>query len=581
MDRYTNIHHPEYVPGTFNIYSSQSLENGVIYESSLRKTDSGVVLIPQPSESPNDPLNWTRWRKLVHFGLMAFITAFTAATSNDAGAAQDSLNELYDISYNSMNTGAGVLFLGIGWGTLFLAPFANLYGRKITYIICTVLGLCGAIWFACATQTRDTIWSQLFVGISESCAEAQVQLSLSDIFYQHQLGSVLTVYILATSVGTFLGPLIAGYIAALTSFRWVGWTAAIISGALLIFIIFGCEETYFDRNKYLTPTSRRDPNRSGNDKSRGASPVAEKSSNSSDSRMHNDIKPTASQKVEKIGDVEQSINASFEDFKLIEGSEEKLKPYCQRVAIITKATNLRGWGFKQYYQYLALNMRMFLFPPVWLSGFFWGIQDVFLTFYLTTEDTVYYDAPWNYSDYGVAIMNVPTLIGAVIGCIYAGVLSDYFVLWMARRNNGILEAEYRLFFSFATAIIGPAGLLMFGIGTARALPWQVIYVGLGFIGFNWGCSGDIAMAYLMDCYPDMVLEGMVCTAIINNTTSCIFTFLCSDWLDASGTENTYIALAVINFGIALFAVPLYTWGKKIRMATKKWYVASIAVRDGV
>ncbi|SCU79313.1 LAFA_0B02212g1_1 [Lachancea sp. 'fantastica'] len=578
MDRYTNIHHPDYVPGTFNIYSSQSLENGVIYESTLRKTDAGVVLIPQPSESPNDPLNWTRWRKMLHFGLMAFITAFTAATSNDAGAAQDSLNEIYGISYNSMNTGAGVLFLGIGWATLFLAPLANLYGRKITYIICTVLGLSGAIWFACASKTRDTIWSQLFVGISESCAEAQVQLSLSDIFYQHQLGSVLTVYILATSVGTFLGPLVAGYIAGMTSFRWVGWSAAIISGALLIFIVFGCEETYFDRNKYLTPTSKRASGRSSNEK-QNLIAALEKSDDQKGTRK--DIEPTTSQKVEKSNDVVQSIEASFEDFKLIEGSEEKMKPYHRRISLITKATNLRGFGVKQYFQYLALNMRMFLFPPVWLSGFFWGIQDVFLTFYLTTEDTAYYDPPWNYSDYGVAIMNVPTLIGAVIGCIYAGVVSDHFVLWMARRNDGILEAEYRLLFSFATAIIGPAGLLMFGIGTARELPWQVIYVGLGFIGFSWGCSGDIAMAYLMDCYPDMVLEGMVCTAIINNTISCIFTFVCSDWLDASGTENTYIALAVINFGIALFAVPVYIWGKKIRTVTKRWYVGSISVRDGV
>lgn len=89
------------------------------------------------------------------------------------------------------------------------------------------------------------------------------------------------------------------------------------------------------------------------------------------------------------------------------------------------------------------------------------------------------------------------------------------------------------------------------------------------------------MAYLMDCYPDMVLEGMVCTAIINNTISCIFTFTCSDWLAASGTENTYIALAVINFGITAFALPMYYYGKRIRLWTKRWYLQSVNLRDGV
>ena len=37
----------------------------------------------------------------------------------------------------------------------------------------------------------------------------------------------------------------------------------------------------------------------------------------------------------------------------------------------------------------------------------------------------------------------------------------------------------------------------------------VPYVGLGFIGFGWGVAGDLALTYLGDCYPDMILEGMV------------------------------------------------------------------------
>lgn len=596
MDKYTNREHPEYIPGTFNIYSSTNLENGIIYGARLKKDNNGVILIPQPSDSPNDPLNWSRFRKLAHFALMSFITAFTAATSNDAGAAQDSLNEIYGITYDSMNTGAGVLFLGIGWATLFLAPFSNLYGRKITYVVCITLGLLGAMWFALAKRTSDTIWSQLFVGISESCAEAQVQLSLSDIYFQHQLGSVLTVYILATSIGTFLGPLIAGYIASLTTFRWVGWCAVIISGALLLFILFGCEETYFDRKRYVTPLTSQKSLRNFEDGTTLQDSDnhlyfdSEKSTKAADFDFCPDGTNLVSrEKAEnKVTDSTVQVHdndepkASFTVKQdLIDGSKENLKPYHKRISIVTKATNLRGWGFRQYFKYLGINLRMFLFPPVWLSGLFWGIQDVFLSFYLTTEDTLFYDEPWNYSDYGVAIMNVPTLIGAVVGCIYAGTVSDYFVLWMARKNNGILEAEYRLYFSFASAIIGPAGLLMFGIGSARALPWQVIYVGLGFIGFSWGCSGDIAMGYLMDCYPDMVLEGMVCTAIINNTTSCIFTFVCSYWIEASGTENTYIALAVINFGIASLAVPMFIYGKRIRLWTKKWYNHSVKLRDGL
>nr|QFR37116.1 MFS transporter [Cyberlindnera americana] len=565
MDQYTNKYHPDFVPGTTNIYSSSNLENGVLYKNQLKK-DGDVILIPQPSDSPNDPLNWGKWRKFAHFAVMAFVTAFTAATSNDAGSTQDSLNEMYDISYDAMNTGAGVLFLGIGYGTLFLAPFSYLYGRKLPYLISIGLGLIGAIWFGYSKRTSDTIWSQLFVGISESCAEAAVQLSLTDIYYQHQLGSVLTVYILSTSVGTYLSPLIGNFMSTNIGFRWVGWSGAIISGALMLVLIFFTEETNFERQRYITPLSSK---QSIEGVDNGTTLVSNNQTESGDE------KSISSKNDGTNVQVKQHVKQ-----ELIDGSEEPMKSYWQRIALITPASNLKGTGFKQYWKHILINLKMFTFPGIILSGLFWGFQNAFLSFYLTSEDTFFYDPPYNYSNTGVALMNIPCLIGSVIGCIYAGILSDYFTLWMARRNNGVVEAEFRLYFAFLTAIFGSAGLLMFGIGADKMLPWPVMYVGLGFIGFAYGSGGDIALSYSMEG-SELVLESMVCVAVINNTISCIFTFTCSLWLDASGTSNVYIALAVINFAVMSLAIPMIIWGKKARKWTKKWYLEFLEVRDGI
>ncbi|ODV74055.1 Hol1p [Cyberlindnera jadinii NRRL Y-1542] len=498
---------------------------------------------------------------------MAFVTAFTAATSNDAGSTQDNLNEMYGISYDAMNTGAGVLFLGIGYGTLFLAPFSYLYGRKLPYLISITLGLIGAIWFGFSKDTSDTIWSQLFVGISESCAEAAVQLSLTDIYYQHQLGTVLTVYILATSVGTYLSPLIGNFIANRVSFRWVGWIGAIISGVLLLVLSFATDETSFERQRYITPLNYSEDIEGFGE---CVSNVQSDLDKGSDCEKKDTIRLRLINPKQKF-----SISDG-----LIDGSKEPKKTYWQRVALITPASNLKGSGFKQYWRYILINLKMFCFPGILLSGLFWGMQNAFLSFYLTTEDTFFYDAPYNYSNVGVALMNLPCLLGSIIGCIYAGWLSDYFTLWMARRNKGVVEAEFRLYFSFLTAIFGTAGLLMFGIGAARMLSKPVMYVGLGFIGFAYGSGGDIALSYSMEG-SELVLESMVCVAVINNTISCIFTFTCSLWLDASGTENVYIALGVINFGVMMLAIPMIIWGKKARKWTKPKYLKFLEIRDGI
>ncbi|GMF01791.1 unnamed protein product [[Candida] boidinii] len=285
MEKYTDRYHPEFIPGTYSIYSSALLQqqlkernedtirllenyynsknykykNGSSSEYKFEKLNSslptiksryGVILLPQPTDSQNDPYNWSVKRKSLHFIIIIAYTAYTAAVTNSASAAQDSLNELYGISYNAMNTGAGVLFVAIGLGAWLLAPAASLYGRRLPYLISMILALIGNIWFARSRNTADTIWSQLFVGACESCAEAHALLSLSSIFFRHQMGAVITVYILATSIGTYLGPLIAGYITNNLNYSWVGWWGTIIGGGLFIVFLLFFEETKFDYNLY-------------------------------------------------------------------------------------------------------------------------------------------------------------------------------------------------------------------------------------------------------------------------------------------------------------------------------------------
>jgi len=177
-------------------------------------------------------------------------------------------------------------------------------------------------------------------------------------------------------------------------------------------------------------------------------------------------------------------------------------------------------------------------------------------------------------------MNVPCLIGAVIGCIYGGWFSDYFVRWMAKRNGGIAEAEHRLWLMFPAAIISPAGLMLFGIGSDKGWSWPWPYVGLGFIGFGWGCAGDLSMAYLMDAYPEMVLEGMVGVAVVNNTIGCIFTFTAGDWLAAQSLTKVFVEIGVLSFIFIMTTIPMMYWGKAARRLTATRYRNFLHIRDG-
>ncbi|KAK1998317.1 major facilitator superfamily transporter [Colletotrichum falcatum] len=544
------------VPGTRRLYDEHG--KSLPGDASLLK-HGDVVLVPQPTASPDDPLCWSRPRKVWHSFLVLYVVGLTAATSNNAGSGSDGVNEEYGISYDVFNTGAGVLFIAIGYWTLLSSPLVHLYGRRLGYLISMIVNIAGLVWYARISNVAGVVWSQLFVGAAESVGEATVQLSLLDIWFEHQTGTVFGLYTFATAIGTYLGPLVGAHVASSLGWRWIGYLGVIICGVSLVLLFFGLEETAFNRDRYL-------PN---NGESYGV-PLQEKTSiNALDGKsVDMDRTPAAA-----------AVVAATPRLDAVGMDIPRRKTYWERIRVITPAHNLRGTGFKQYAFRLWHTLRVFTFPAVWYAGLQWGLQNICLTFYLTVQEDSWEGPPWNYSGAQVGNMNLPTLIGSLVGCVYGGYGSDRFMMWMTKRNSGIMEAEFRLYLMALCTVVFPAGMWIFGIGSARGWDWPLPYVGLGFIGFGYGCAGDLSLSYLADSFPDMVLEGMVGVAVINNTLAMLFTFIASYWVD-SGMENCFIALGVLSLFIMGLSLPMVVFGKRTRRWAKDRYMVFVDIRDG-
>jgi hypothetical protein len=83
----------------------------------------------------------------------------------------------------------------------------------------------------------------------------------------------------------------------------------------------------------------------------------------------------------------------------------------------------------------------------------------------------------------------------------------------------------------------------------------------------------------MDTYKDMILECLVAANFINNIFGCVFTFVCSPWLNGSGIEKTYIALAVITLGVMYAAGIFIKYGKLWRKRSHVLYVELLEARQ--
>ncbi|VVT54654.1 uncharacterized protein SAPINGB_P004184 [Magnusiomyces paraingens] len=645
----------EEVPGT--LYYIAETECTTLPDGSdmALKRRGDVVLSPQPSDSPNDPLNWSFARKAWHLAIIMMFTGFTAAISNITAGAQELMNaEIGEYMGDIMTYANGILFVGIGLMTYLLSPSAFLYGRRMAYLICITLGIAGSVLFGKLSGSVDAFWSQLLVGAAMGAAEAQVQLSVTDIFFLHQQGLAVSLYVLTTALGTYLGPLIAGFIVDgsdaeqerlgkspialrryVSGWRWIGWWAMAVALALFLLMTLCLEETYFDRKKYYNRAAKLFPSEGNSDVTLVEDKTNTKCTTKSvrNSLEDSDLMPAVLEEGSNIprSNTSDSIVSQTPVVRTgLMGADEPPNKYFTRIAPITPASNLLGFGFQQYIRRLFLTLRVLLFPPVIYAGIQWGAQNSWLSFYLNTMADVWSQPPYNYSSGQIGLMNLPCIIGALLGCSYGGILSDKFVNYVRRKNIAkiekmerriqemgglhqdrtgssgsilsaaldrfrnkrvqrfmenrrrrvILEPETRLWMLVPTAIISPLGMFLFGIGTVRHWPWTVSYMGLLFIGFGWGCAGDLSMSYLMDAYPQMVLEGMVGVSLVNNGIAAIFTFFCQKWVDNEGNYKTYLALGSLNLFFFLLTFPMIIKGKWCRKMTSKMYKDFIKIRDG-
>ena len=123
---------------------------GLPEDAVLKKDATGRVLIPQPSDDPNDPLNWSVWKKrsiLIMLAVASFTCDYSAATGASALLAQA---EQWHISPNIVNHAtAGNTFM-LGAGGLFVVWLSAYFGRLPVLFWWTIIAAATAVWSAAA-----------------------------------------------------------------------------------------------------------------------------------------------------------------------------------------------------------------------------------------------------------------------------------------------------------------------------------------------------------------------------------------------------------------------------------------------
>lgn len=117
------------------------------------------------------------------------------------------------------------------------------------------------------------------------------------------------------------------------------------------------------------------------------------------------------------------------------------KTYWQRLAITTPSEGSFSTFARHSYQPLFI---LFTIPAVGYMSLVYGVMLAWSTVMTTTLSQYLFLPPYNFTAAQVGLMSLPPFIGTTIGSIIAGPLSDWHILYLARRNKGVYEPEMRL-----------------------------------------------------------------------------------------------------------------------------------------
>ncbi|KAK8098512.1 MFS-type transporter [Apiospora kogelbergensis] len=161
--------HLEHVPGTspLSTLGRVDLEVSAGVDSNLLKHDpSGkTVLVPQPSESPNDPYNWPRWKKEL-FTVAIACRACTAVgpllTSAFVPLAQE-----FDVPLERFTLGCnGAMIAAISGGSLICNTLAVKFGKRPIYLLTSIGLFATNFWAAEAKSFGSLVAARTLGGFS-------------------------------------------------------------------------------------------------------------------------------------------------------------------------------------------------------------------------------------------------------------------------------------------------------------------------------------------------------------------------------------------------------------------------------
>lgn len=526
--------HLPHVPGTL-ILSEEDTEGLTAGLRHGKGRNAHVVLAPQPSEDPNDPLNWSGMKKLYIIVILGFGTCLCAATIGPLlNAGLFTIATDFKVPIGNITLISGYQLLVAGASGPFISAFSRKYGKRPCFLFSSVMGLLGTIVGSSTNTYNGLVAARVIQGFAISAYESLIISAIGDLYFVHQRGLYTSaIQFLLGGISNF-SSVITGLVTANLGWKYLFHLLIAFIGFQLILLFLFCPETAYNRDH------RYDIDELATEDLKGLSAVE---------RRHQE-------RLEKQRDGNGAPLDKVDTFASTVRTVPEPKTFWQETAIFTGTysdENLLQLVIAPF----AVCTNIAVFWVVIVSGTITATY-VAQAYVLAQIFTL---PPYNLNASGVGYLSLGPFVGGIVGSIVLGIILDPTIKWFSKKNNGIYEPEFRLV-AMLGGLLSGGGLMAWGYMAQQSVNMYACATVHGIVLFGVICVTIASSAYALDAYRDMSNEIFIAGMVFKNFLFYGFSYFVNDWTATAGPAEVFYVFGGVVFALTLSTIPLYILGKK-------------------
>lgn len=528
--------HLPHVPGT--IILNEDDAHSERFTAGLRHgkgKNAHVVLAPQPSEDPNDPLNWSSTKKLTILTILGFGTCLYAATFSPLlNAGLSTISTDFGVPIGNITLISGYQLLVAGASGPFICAISRRYGKRPCFLFSSLIGLVGTIVGSATKDYNGLIAARVIQGLAISAYESLIISVIGDLYFVHQRGTYNSaVQFLLGGVSNF-SSVLTGLVTANLGWQYLFHLLVVSIGIQLILLFLFCPETAYIRDRrYNTDELATDDLKGLSEAERRHEERMKRPREANDAPLD---------KVETFASTVRPIPAPktfWQETRIFTGtySEENLlrlviAPFavCTNIAVLWCVV-ISGTITATYVAQAYVLAQVFTLPP------------------------------YSLNPSGIGYLSLGPFVGGIVASIVLGIILDPIIKWLSMKNNGIYEPEFRLVVMLGGLLTG-GGLMGWGYMIQQSVNVYACATVHGLVLFGVICATVSSSAYALDGYRDMSNEVFIAGMVFKNLLFYGFSYFVNDWTATSGPAEVFYVFGGVAFALTLSTIPLYVFGKR-------------------